>query len=161
SNTEKTGWLRKPLSEPVALTNGPLRYFGHVFAADRKTIFVMSSQSHGELVRYDSNSRNFSPYLSGFSAEGVSFSRDEGWMAYTSSPLGELWRSRPNGIEALQLTRRPLFAFGASWSPDGRQIAFSGKKAGGEWQLYVVAANGGTPLPLPEAKVLPDVSWSP
>ena len=48
--------------------------------------------------------QQFSPYLSGISAQGVSFSKDGAWMTYVTFPGGELWRSRTGGSEPLQLT---------------------------------------------------------
>jgi len=72
---------------------------------------------------------------------------------------GELWRSRVDGSEALQLSARPLFASSPQWSPDGCQIAFSGIVAGEDWQLYVASTNGDTPPPLPQSTGGLDPSW--
>jgi hypothetical protein len=40
----------------------------------------------GELVRYDSRSRQFAAFLSGISAGELDFSRDGKWVAYMSYP---------------------------------------------------------------------------
>jgi len=40
---------------------------------------VATAQLRGELVRYDSASDQFIPYLSGISAMGLNFSRDRKW----------------------------------------------------------------------------------
>jgi Tol biopolymer transport system component len=113
-------------------------------------------------MRYDAGTRHFLPYLSGISAEGMSFSKDGAWMAYVKFPQGELWRSKTDGSEPLQLTFSPLIVYDPHWSPDGKRIAFSGLKAGGQWQLYVVSADGGAPQRLlPESEAGIDPTWSP
>jgi Tol biopolymer transport system component len=82
-------------------------------------------------------------------------------MAYVKFPQGELWRSRTNGSEALQLSSRPLITAFPSWSADGSRIAFSGQTAGHNWQLYVVPANGGPPQLLPGSGEGHSPTWSP
>ena len=54
-----------------------------------------------------------------------------------------------DGSERLQLTPPHLLASVPVWSPDGKQIAFTG--AAGDhpvWQVYVVSADGGNPQQL-------------
>lgn len=75
-------------------------------------------------MRYDRKTQQLSPYLTGISAEGVNFSKDGAWMTYVTWPQGQLWRSRSDGSEALQLTFAPLTAYDPQWSPDGNQIAY-------------------------------------
>ena len=130
-------------SAPANLTTGPIRYFVHILSSDGKTIFALSSLKHGELMRYDPHTKSLSPYASGLSAEGVSFSRDGKWVAYVKYPQGELWRSRIDGSEPLQLSSRPLFASTPAWSPDGTQIAFNGSLVGEPAHSYLVSADGG------------------
>jgi dipeptidyl aminopeptidase/acylaminoacyl peptidase len=83
-------------------------------------------------------------------------------MAYVKLPQGELWRSKADGSETLQLTFQPLIALGSQWSPDGKQIAFAGRKIGGRPRLYIVSADGGAPQQsLPELEEGSDPTWSP
>ena len=56
---------------------------------------------------------------------------------------GEIWRKKADGTEALQLTFRPLMAYGPQWSPDGTQILFWGQEAGQHLALYLVPSQGG------------------
>ena len=60
-----------------------------------------------------------------------------------------LWRSRIDGSQKLQLTSTvPVFADSPQWSPDGKQIAFSGGDPEHPTGLFLISANGGTPRPL-------------
>jgi Tol biopolymer transport system component len=151
-------FLHKP--EVFQLTTGPVHFFTHVLSPDGKSIFALSTGRHGELMRYDSAGKRFSTYLSGISAEGVNFSRDGEWVAYIKFPQGELWRSKADGSQPLQLTFRPLRVFEPHWSPDGKRIAFAGQKIGTRWQPYTVSADGSTPARA-ELEEGGDPTWSP
>jgi Tol biopolymer transport system component len=106
-------------------------------------LFVVGEERRGELLRYDSKSQAFSPFLPKFSADHVSFSKNRQWMAYVQYPEGTLWRSRLNGTESLQLSFAPARAYLPRWSPDGEWIAFAGIPALGEPpKLYRVRADG-------------------
>lgn len=159
---EKDDPLHRVSHEPVQLTAGPLGFLAPQPSADDKKIFVVGEQPRAELVRYDAKSRQFVPYLGGISAVGVSFSRDGRWVAYTSYPEGELWRSRIDGTEKLQLSKAPLYAAQPSWSPDGRQIAFFSFDPTKMQQLYLVSADGGTPREMDVGEFqVARVSWAP
>jgi Tol biopolymer transport system component/DNA-binding winged helix-turn-helix (wHTH) protein len=159
---EAAGFFRKANREPVQLTVGPVHFFDQVLGPDSNVIYTTSSVRHGELLRFDAKSRQGTPYLSGISAEGMVFSRDGAWVAYVKFPQGELWRSRTDGSEALQLTTHPItVTYGPKWSPDGKQIAFSGYQPNVGWQLYIVSANGSAPQPLADSANGMDVNWSP
>ena len=131
---ERNGLLRRPSGPPVQLTAGPLHFSDPVSSLDGKVLFAVSNSNRGELMRYDRKTQQLSPYLTGISAEGVNFSKDGAWMTYVTWPQGQLWRSRSDGSEALQLTFAPLRAYDPHWSPDGNQIAYSGINPGGDWQ---------------------------
>ena len=143
---EKKPLFRKATTEPVQLSAGPVDFFGPVPSADGKKLFAVGSQPRGELVRFDSKSQQFLPYLSGISSVGVSFSKDGAWVAYVTFPEGTLWRSKTDGTERLQLTSPPTQAFQPVWSPEGKRIAFMGLSASDKnWRIYVVPAEGGSP----------------
>ncbi|HVT98009.1 MAG TPA: winged helix-turn-helix domain-containing protein [Acidobacteriaceae bacterium] len=158
---EKVGLVHRTSPSPNSLTAGPIRYFFHTPSLDGETIFALSSLKHGELMRYDPHSKRLSLYASDFSAEGVSFSPDGAWMVWVKFPQGELWRSRTDGSEPLQLSSRPLFVTSPVWSPDGRQIAFAGMRAGETWRSYTVSADGGDPRPIGAIGEAQDPAWSP
>ena len=93
-------------------------------------------------MRYDLRTHSLAPYLPGFSAHGLSFSRDGQRMAYVSHPQGILWQSRTDGSDRHQLTFPPMAAWLPRWSPDGSQIAFSGGQPGKPRQIFLIHAWG-------------------
>ena len=137
--------------EPTQLTTGPLSYSPPFPVVDGKRIFAVGSQPRGELVRFNKKTQQFEPYLSGISADSVDFSRDGQWVAYVTYPEGNLWRSKADGSERLQLTFAPMQVLLPRWSPDQKQIVFTGFVPGKPGRNYMVSANGGVPQPvLPE-----------
>jgi serine/threonine protein kinase/Tol biopolymer transport system component len=159
---EKRNLLGNTNGQPVQLTSGPMNFSSPLPSKDGKKLFVVGALARGELVRYDTRSAEFIPFLSGISADSVSFSKDGQWVAYVSFPEGTLWRSKLDGSQKIQLTYPPLTAVMPSWSPDGQQIvfyAFSGPKP----KLYTVATQGGTPREMMpgDPKEEWDPTWSP
>ena len=134
------GSFAKSRSEPVQLTSGQLNSLSPVPSPDGKKLYVIGQKLRGELAHYDSKAHQWLPYLSGISAECVSFSRDGQWVAYSTFPEGALWRSRIDGSDRLQLTLSPMQALQSSWSPDGKRIAFMGRSPGGYWRIYLVSS---------------------
>jgi eukaryotic-like serine/threonine-protein kinase len=159
---ERRGLFPSTRQEPVQLTTGPTNIGDPVPSRDGKKLFVQAWQPRGELVRYDAKSRQFAPYLSGISAMGLDFSRDGEWVAYNDGTDGTMWRSKVDGSQKLQLTFPPMQAYLPRWSPDGNEIAFFGHPPGQPWQIYVVAAAGGSPEPIYRSENnLADPNWSP
>ncbi len=117
-------------------------------APDGKRLFAVGLLRRGELVRYESLSRQFAPFLSGISAGELDFSRDGKWVAYVSYPERTLWRSRIDGSEGQQLTESPVAAFLPRWSPDGTQILYVDLQTGPSWKIFLISAQGGTPQDL-------------
>jgi Tol biopolymer transport system component len=159
---EKGNLLGKSNDQPVQLTSGPMSFSSPLPSKDGKKLFVVGALARGELARYNTRSAEFIPFLSGTSADSVSFSKDGQWVAYVSFPEGVLWRTKSDGSQRIQLTYPPLTAVGPRWSPDGQQIAFyafSGPKP----KLYIITNQGGTPRELiprdPQEEW--DPTWSP
>jgi Tol biopolymer transport system component/predicted Ser/Thr protein kinase len=156
------GLSGKGAGEPIQLTAGQLNSLAPVLSPDGKKLYVIGQQLRGELVRYDSKSREWVPYLSGISAEFVDFSKDGQWVAYVAFPEGTLWRSRVDGSERLQLTFPPMQALAPRWSADGKRIVFLDIAPSKPWRIYVVPAEGGTPESvLNEQHNEMEPTWSP
>jgi serine/threonine protein kinase/Tol biopolymer transport system component len=145
---DKTGIFGQVDGNPVQLTSSPIPLSSPLPSKDGKKLFVVGSAPRGTLSRYDRHLDEFLPFLSGISAETTTFSKDGKWIAYVTYPVGSLWRSRVDGTERLQLTDPPIYPLNPRWSPDGKQIAFWGKKKGTVDEIYTVPAGGGTPQPL-------------
>jgi len=147
----------------VRLTNGPIVFGYPVPSPDGKKLYALGTQSRAELVRYDTRSNQFVPYLSGISASLADVSRDGQWVAYVSYPDLTLWRCKVDGTQRLQLTSAPMQVVTPQWSPDGTQIVFADVEPGKNWRIYVIAATGGKAEEImpsdPFAEI--DPSWSP
>jgi serine/threonine protein kinase/Tol biopolymer transport system component len=159
--------LRRAARQPVQLTNAPISFYDPLPSRDGKHLFALGAVPRGEVVRYDGRTKQFVPFLSGISAEFVSFSKDGRWVAYVSYPDGALWRSRADGSERLQLTQSSAdmmpYVVNPRWSPDGTEIVYSFAAAGSLPRIYRVSASGGQPqelLPSPN-QATTDPNWSP
>src|SRR5947199_7116428 len=155
---EEESWLRKGSQGPVQLTYGPLNFLGPVPSKDGKRLFAIGSQPHGELARYDAKSGQFVPYLRGISADHVSFSKDGQWVAYFTFPEGNLWRSKIDGSDRLQLTFALVQGSLPRWSPDRKQIAFQGITRDKPFAMYLISADGGSPQEVAPGNG--DIGWS-
>lgn len=154
--------LRKRERKPIQLTAGPFSFMSPLLSKDGKQIFAIGESHRAELIRYDSRSKQFVPYFSGISAEGLAFSRDGQWVTYTSYPDGTLWRSKVDGSERLQLTFPPLRVLLPRWSPDGKQIAFNARLHDAPFNIYLISSEGGQAQRiLASEQNQGDANWSP
>jgi serine/threonine protein kinase/Tol biopolymer transport system component len=141
---ETSSSFRKPAA-PTQLTVGPLMFSNPTLSPDGKKLFVIGQQRRFDLVRMDSQSKQFSMYLPGVSAGEADIQRSGQWITYVSHPDLSLWRSRPDGSFRTQLTYPPMQVHMPRWSPDGAQIAFMASRPGKPWKIFVLPAGGGTP----------------
>jgi serine/threonine protein kinase len=148
---EKGSLFHKVDHQPIRLTSGPMSFEAPQPSTDGKQIYAVGNQLRAELVRYDVKAKQFLPYVDGASIGDLSFSPDGQWIAYVTYPNGILWRSRIDGSQKLQLTSTvPQFALLPRWSPDGKQIVFSGVDPD-HWRgigLYLISSEGGSPRAL-------------
>src|SRR5262249_18955643 len=156
---EKGDSLHEVDKQPVQLTSGPLSFEASQPSLDGKKIFAVGTQLRTELSRYDRKVRQFVPYLGGISAAQVSFSPDGQWVAYSTFPEGQLWRSRIDASEKLQLTFSQGISFFARWSPDGKEIVYVFSRPGEPDQLSLVGKDGGSPHVLYRSQDVVRPSW--
>ena len=128
------------LGTPAQLTTGPITFGAPTPSIDGKELFVVGNQPRVELVRYEGKVKRFVPFLGGISAGEVEVSPDGKWVTYTTYPESNLWRSKLDGSERLQLTFPPVNAHEPRWSPDGKQILFTDVPR----RMFIVPANGGS-----------------
>jgi DNA-binding winged helix-turn-helix (wHTH) protein/Tol biopolymer transport system component len=159
---ETNAWWRSD-NQPVQLTTGPLSLSLPLPSKDGTKLFAVGDKKRGELVRYESKTGQFVPYLGGISVVDVVFSRDENWVAYVTFPDGSLWRCKADGSQRLQLTFPSMEVHAPRWSPDGKHVVFMGRNPGKGWRIYLVPSQGERePQPVAagdESQAAPD--WSP
>jgi DNA-binding winged helix-turn-helix (wHTH) protein/Tol biopolymer transport system component len=160
---EKRVQIRGLKGEPIRLTSGPISWGAPIPAKDGKTVFANGLTMRGELVRLDTQSKQFQPFLDGISAEFVSFSRDGKSMVFVSYPEGILWRTNRDGSNRIQLSDPPMHPVNPRWSPDGAQILFWDANSAGKDELFTVSSHGGNLLPLlpDQPRLQGDSDWSP
>jgi Tol biopolymer transport system component len=89
----------------------------------------------------------------------MDFSLDGQWVVYAARENGTLWKSRIDGSNRVQLMSGATGAFAPHWSPDQKEILFTGFLLDKQPRLYVVSAQGGSPKPvLPRANRWASVS---
>ena len=159
---EKGDLWRKTNDAPVQLTLGGMNSMSPLPNRDGSRVFFIGVTRRAELVRYDEKAHAFTPYLSGLSAEGVTFSPDGKRIAYVGYPDGILWESNADGSDRHELSFPPTQVSLPRWSPDGKQIAYAAVVPGKPWQIFAVSAEGGTSELLVAADTdRVDPSWSP
>ena len=154
--------LRKLPPVPVLLTTDPMNFYSPAPSRDGKKLFVMAEQPRAELVRYDSNSGQFLPFLSGISAGDAEASPDTQSYLFVRYPDQTLWRSRADGSEPVLLTSPSLRVALPHWSPEGNRIAFSAQKQGHGWNIFLLPSSGGAAEQITYGAVADlDPAWSP
>ena len=127
------------MSKPFLIDGGPIdRWLGVLPSQDATKLWAVGADLRVELDRVDAKTREIKPALGGPSIEGVSFSKDRQWMAFTQYPEGTLWVSRVDGSEKRQLTADGRIARFPKWSPDGKSICFLAASNEYGWKLYLV-----------------------
>ena len=139
----------------VRVTGNEVTILAATSARDSKGLFVLGRLQEGTMEVLDPEAKRFIPFMNGIAVLQFTISPDRQWMAYTEYPSMNLWKSRLDGTERVQLTNSP--AYWEQWSPDGKSIAYMDWK-----QIYIIPADGGVPQPIPPSggdQVAP--SWSP
>jgi DNA-binding winged helix-turn-helix (wHTH) protein/Tol biopolymer transport system component len=160
---ERRGLFRSGASEPIQLAVGPIRWGFPIPSKDNARVFARGNTWHGELTRYNAQSKKLEPYLGGISAEFVAFSPDGKSVVYGSFPEGILWRANRDGSNPMQLTNPPWYPMNPRWSPDGTRLIFMRINTEGRTESYIMPSLGGAPQPLLPGDRFSqgDPNWSP
>jgi WD40-like Beta Propeller Repeat len=148
------------LGDAVQLTAGPIDYGPPTPGADGKELFVVGRQRRVELMHHSKDTKQWEPFLGGISAGELEVSPDGQWVVYTTYPEFNLWRSRLDGSERLQLTFAPINAHEPRWSPDAKQILFTDFPH----RILFISANGGAPrhlMPADHPESIGAGAWMP
>jgi Tol biopolymer transport system component/DNA-binding winged helix-turn-helix (wHTH) protein len=146
---------------PIRLTSGPMNFDVVEPSRDGRRLFVSSGSARMEFVQQDPKSKQFVSPFKGADIWDVQFSPKGDRIAFLGGD-SNLWQSRPDGRERVQLTTEFSHIGGVRWSPDGTRILFGAVKQGKIGNLYQVRAEGGAAeelLPEDDVHLYPD--WSP
>ncbi len=144
---EQEGLLSRT-SNPIQLTTGPIAFDHPVALPAASRVFAIGSQSEYQLLRIDPKTATKTAMLTESGATDIDFSLDGQWVVYAARESGTLWKSRLDGSGRLELTAKATGAFAPAWSPDEKQILFTGFLLDKQPRLYVVSSKGGTPKPV-------------
>jgi serine/threonine protein kinase/Tol biopolymer transport system component len=133
---------RKPT--PVRITGNQIPILASTPSRDSRGLFVLSRMDEGAMRAFDPRLKKLAPILDDMSMLGFVISPDRMWMAYTEYPSRNLWKSKLDGSERLQLT--DSYSVMEQWSPDGKWLVYSNWK-----NLFLVSSDGGAPQ-----KLIPD-----
>ena len=155
-------WTVGGKQQPSRLTDGPLHFWSSTPDPNGRTLYSLGGKPQGELVRLDSKTGRFLPFLSGPSAECVEFSPDHGSIVYVTYPGLTMWWARADGSDQRQISPTGMDCYLPRWSPDGKTIAFAGRTENDLCRIYTIPAGGGAPKVLIK-KEFPqsDANWSP
>jgi len=98
-----------------------------------------------DLLRFDTHSHEFRPFLPGITARNVDFSIDGRMIAYIRPSDQTLWISHTDGTAARQIEISADYLELPRWSPDGRSLVFMAELPNKPWRIFVVSADRGSP----------------
>lgn len=142
---ENHGFFGRHTGEPVQLTYGPIAFDHPNSMRNANRIFAIGSHNEYQLLRIDPKTGVKTAMLAESGATDMDFSLDGQWVVYAARENGTLWKSKIDGSEKVQLTAGATGAFAPHWSPDQKEILFTGFLLDSQPRLYVVSADGGTP----------------
>lgn len=142
---EHRGLFRRRTSNPTQLTAGPIAFDHPIAMRNGSRIFAIGSHNEYQLLRIDPKTSVKTAMLAESGATDMDFSLDGQWVVYAARENGTLWKSRIDGSGKVQLTAGVTGAFAPHWSPDQKEILFTGFLLDSQPRLYVVSAEGGSP----------------
>jgi DNA-binding winged helix-turn-helix (wHTH) protein/Tol biopolymer transport system component len=145
---ERHGLLGTRRGDPIQLTKGPIAFDHPTSVTNGTRVYAIGSHSEYQLLRIDPKTLTKTAMLSESGATDMDFSLDGQWVVYAAREDGTLWKSRIDGSNRVQLMAGATGAFAPHWSPDQKQILFTGFLLDKQPRLYVVSAQGGSSKPV-------------
>jgi DNA-binding winged helix-turn-helix (wHTH) protein/Tol biopolymer transport system component len=142
---ENHSFFRRHTREPIQLTVGPIAFDHPNALRDGNRVFAIGSHNEYQLLRIDPKTGVKTAMLAESGATDMDFSLDGQWVVYAARENGTLWKSKIDGSGKVQLTAGATGAFAPHWSPDQKEILFTGFLLDSQPRLYIVSADGGTP----------------
>jgi len=148
--------------QPALLSSGPIHFDQLLPGRDGHQLFALGYEGRDEYVAFDPQTREYRTLLGGTAAAWLGFSREQN---LTVSRHGDhaIWKSKPDGSDAVQLVSASLHPAMPAISPDGAEVVFEGDADNSHVsRLYVVPASGGQPQVLVAEKVSVEIpEWAP
>jgi Tol biopolymer transport system component len=156
---QKRQWWRRGSAGPFPLLAFPPNVRSPLAGRDGRHIFFWGNTERHDLQVVDPRTQTLSSFLPGRRASMPGISQEFGQVAYTER--GRLWRIRADGEDARPIATPGLWVFFPRWSPDGRNLVFTGNDSKGVPHVYTIAVDGGEAQPvLPGEGALRDPDWS-
>jgi len=132
---------------PTQLTFPPIGYTVSLPSRDGRLVYAGGGLSGEPIdtIQFYPVSHQFKPVLPIAHVTEAVASRDGQWMLFSS--WHQLWRSRPNGSDRVQLagTSSTLNYHSVRWSPDSKQILFHSLSDDNKGTIYLMSSAGGAP----------------
>lgn len=153
--------LRRAPRGPFQLTEWPGGLFGASVSPDGESVLFYAGRNRSQIQRFDLKSKRLTPVT----AEGFSqpdFSLDGRWMVYVDINGGIPWKMDTKSGEKVRLTSPGFSGTFPRWSPDGSQLAMTGRDHAAPGTVYLMSATNGNPqMLLPGQPHVTDPDWSP
>lgn len=142
--------------EPTRMTFDERADFSPCWSPDGKEI-VFTSNRGGTVdlwvIKADATEEPRRLTTGGGAEENATFSPDGKWIAFES--LSKIWKMPAGGGDAIQVTKGVERHTFPSWSPDGKEIAFTVYTSAGGRQIWAVNVATGA-----VRKLISDKGWS-
>lgn len=133
-------WWQNDAFRITRVTDDPETEARLAFRPDGKRLAF--TRASGELWTIDPDGTNPRQVLGGWSPPQYEWSPDGNWFVYAvqdDDANSDIWIARADGsAPPYNLSRHPDFDSSPAWSPDGRKIAFVGRRAHREIDVYYV-----------------------
>jgi Tol biopolymer transport system component/DNA-binding winged helix-turn-helix (wHTH) protein len=132
-------------TEPTLLSPGAMEIIAATTSPWENKIFVEAASPTWNVVRLELRTSQTSIVYPESQATSITYSNDGQFIAYSRNKTagGELFRSRIDGSDRVQLTVAPMQIFMERYSPDNQRIAFMARWPDQPWKIYWVPNNGG------------------
>jgi tricorn protease len=133
-------WWQNDEFNLTALTKTPEVEADLAISADGKTLVY--NRGRGELIVHDLEADTTNTLVDSFRSVDFDLSSDSRWITYAQQDNdfnNEIWIARLDGSgEPVNVSRHPDNDYGPRFSPDGKILAFTGRRVGDESDIYYV-----------------------
>ncbi len=159
---EKPDWWRRSPKGPFLLASEATGSWSPLISRDGHHAYFYGTSIGNDMEILDLATQQFTAVFHELRPVMLSVSRDGRWASFIRANSGVLWISHFDGTDSKQIPLRAMRAAFPRFSPDDRQIAFTGLRMGAAQTVFVVDALGGTPrMVAGDTVALSDPDWAP